>query len=70
MYGTKQQDVDKMYIITTNDIVPLESPWDIFPYRTLLNSIEYRHHIKVIVAVKTWLRKYNLWILFLQTKRY
>lgn len=53
MFGTKKQDANAMYVVTTAGVVLFDSPWDDFPYQNLLDSIESRHHKKVIIAIAT-----------------
>lgn len=53
MFGTKKQDANAMYVVTTAGVVLIDSPWDDFPYQNLLDSIESRHHKKVIMAIAT-----------------
>ena len=53
MFGSKKQDANGMYVVTPKGVVLFDSPWDDFPYQTLLDSIESRHHTKVILALAT-----------------
>ena len=53
MFGTKKQDANAMYVVTSKGVVIFDSPWDDFPYQSLLDSIELRHHKKVILAIAT-----------------
>lgn len=53
MFGTKKQDANAMYAITTDGVVLFDSPWDDFSYQNLLDSIASKHHKKVIMAIAT-----------------
>lgn len=53
MFGTKKQDANGMYVVTPKGVVLFDSPWDDFPYQSLLDSIESKHHKKVILALAT-----------------
>lgn len=53
MYGTKKQDANGMYVVTPEGVILLDSPWDDFPYQLLLDSIEAKHHKKVVLALAT-----------------
>lgn len=53
MFGTKKQDANGMYMVTPEGVILFDSPWDDFPYQMLLDSIEVKHHKKVVLAVAT-----------------
>ena len=53
MFGAKKQDANGMYVVTPEGVILLDSPWDDFPYQLLLDSIEEKHHKKVMLAVAT-----------------
>ena len=53
MFGTKKQDANAMYVVTPDGVILFDSPWDTFPFQKLLDTIEARHHKKVVLAVAT-----------------
>ncbi|EIA07484.1 beta-lactamase [Flavobacterium frigoris PS1] len=53
MFGTKKQDANGMYVVTQAGVILFDSPWDDFPYQLLLDSIELKHHKKVVLALAT-----------------
>lgn len=53
MFGTKKQDANGMYVVTPKGVILFDSPWDDYPYQVLLDSIEAKHHEKVMIAVAT-----------------
>ena len=42
-----------MYIVTNSGVVMLDSPWDTLQFQPLLDSIENRHHQKVVLCIAT-----------------
>jgi len=42
-----------MYVVTTNGVVLIDTPWDQTQCQPLLDSIATRHHKKVILAIAT-----------------
>ncbi|WP_369753717.1 BlaB/IND/MUS family subclass B1 metallo-beta-lactamase [Flavobacterium sp. WC2409] len=53
MFGAKKQDANAMYVVTPAGVILFDSPWDDFPYQLLLDSIEAKHHKKVVLALST-----------------
>ncbi|RTY96567.1 BlaB/IND/MUS family subclass B1 metallo-beta-lactamase [Flavobacterium sp. GSP27] len=53
MFGTKKQDANAMYVVTPEGVILFDSPWDTFPFQSLLDTIEAKHHKKIILAVAT-----------------
>jgi glyoxylase-like metal-dependent hydrolase (beta-lactamase superfamily II) len=42
-----------MYLVTNKGVVMFDTPWDTTQFQPLLDSIEARHHKKVILSVST-----------------
>jgi len=53
MFGTKKQDANAMYVVTSEGVILFDSPWDTFPFQSLLNTIEAKHHKKIVLAIAT-----------------
>ena len=53
MFGTKKQDANAMYVVTPEGIILFDSPWDTFPFQLLLDTIEAKHHKKIVLAIAT-----------------
>jgi metallo-beta-lactamase class B len=53
MFGTKKQPANGMYLVTQEGVVLFDTPWDTSPFQPLLDSIEERHHKKVILCLAT-----------------
>jgi metallo-beta-lactamase class B len=53
MFGTKKQDANAMYVVTPEGVILFDSPWDTFPFQSLLDTIQARHHKNVVLAVAT-----------------
>lgn len=44
---------NSMYIVTTDGVVLIDTPWDTTQFQPLLDSIAARHHKKVIMCIST-----------------
>jgi metallo-beta-lactamase class B len=44
---------NSMYLVTNNGVVLFDTPWDTTMFQPLLDSIETRHHKKVIACIAT-----------------
>ena len=53
LIGTTKQEANGMYLVTDKGVVLFDSPWDTCPFQPLLDSIEARHHKKVIMCIAT-----------------
>ena len=53
MFGSKKQDANAMYVVTPEGVVLFDSPWDTFPFQSLIDTIEAKHHKKIVLAVAT-----------------
>jgi len=42
-----------MYLVTDQGVILFDTPWDTCPFQPLLDSIETRHHKKVIMCLAT-----------------
>ncbi len=42
-----------MYLVTKEGVVLFDTPWDTTQFQPLLDSIEYKHHKKVILCIAT-----------------
>lgn len=53
LFGTKVQPANGMYVLTDSGAVLIDTPWDTFPFGNLLDSIQAKHHKKVILCIAT-----------------
>jgi glyoxylase-like metal-dependent hydrolase (beta-lactamase superfamily II) len=44
---------NSMYLVTTNGIVLFDTPWDSLQFQSLLDSIEMKHHLQVVLCIST-----------------
>lgn len=44
---------NSMYLVTNNGVVMFDTPWDSTQFQPLLDSIEARHHQKVVLCIST-----------------
>lgn len=44
---------NSMYLITTEGVVLIDTPWDSTQFQPLLDSIERRHHLPVVLCLST-----------------
>jgi len=44
---------NSMYLVTNNGVVMFDTPWDSTQFQPLLDSIQTRHHKKVIICIAT-----------------
>jgi len=44
---------NSMYLVTSNGVVMFDTPWDSTQFQPLLDSIQTRHHKKVIICIAT-----------------
>jgi glyoxylase-like metal-dependent hydrolase (beta-lactamase superfamily II) len=42
-----------LYLVTNNGVAMIDTPWDSTQFQPLLDSIEYRHHKKVVLCIAT-----------------
>jgi len=42
-----------LYVVTNNGVVMIDTPWDTTQFQPLLDSIEARHHQKVVLCIAT-----------------
>lgn len=53
LYGKNLVPSNSMYLVTNKGVVMFDTPWDTTQFQPLLDSIEARHHKKVILSVST-----------------
>jgi metallo-beta-lactamase class B len=42
-----------LYVVTNDGVIMIDTPWDTTQFQPLLDSIEFRHHKKVVVVIAT-----------------
>lgn len=52
-YNGEQVPSNSMYVVTTNGVVLIDTPWDPAQFQPLLDSIQKRHNKKVVLCVAT-----------------
>ncbi len=52
-YGGSLYPSNSMYAVTSEGIVMIDTPWDTTQFQPLLDSIEKRHHKKVVLCIAT-----------------
>lgn len=53
LWGKQLVPSNSMYLVTTAGVVMFDTPWDTTQFQPLLDSIEARHHKKVILSIST-----------------
>ena len=52
-YQENQVPANGMYLVTQQGVVMFDTPWDTTQFQPLLDSIQSRHHAKVILCIAT-----------------
>ena len=52
-YKDSQVAANGMYVVTNNGVVMFDTPWDTTQFKPLLDSIQARHHKKVLMCFAT-----------------
>jgi metallo-beta-lactamase class B len=52
-YDGKPFPANGMYVVTNNGVILLDTPWDTTQFQPLLDSIQIKHHKKVVLCVAT-----------------
>lgn len=52
-YKGNLTDANAMYLVTNNGVVVIDAPWDPKQFQPFLDSIEAKHHQKVVLAIAT-----------------
>src|SRR5690242_13716802 len=53
LYQNSSVPSNSMYLVTTNGVVMFDIPWDSTQRQPLLDSIEKKHHQKVVLSIST-----------------
>jgi metallo-beta-lactamase class B len=53
LYKNSPVPSNSMYVVTTDGVVMLDTPWDSTQFQPLLDSIEKKHHQKVVLCIST-----------------
>ncbi|MEJ7588142.1 MAG: BlaB/IND/MUS family subclass B1 metallo-beta-lactamase [Ferruginibacter sp.] len=53
LYNKVPVPSNSMYLVTTEGIVMFDTPWDTTQFQVLLDSMELRHHQKVVLCLST-----------------
>jgi metallo-beta-lactamase class B len=53
LYKGNRISANGMYLITNSGAVIFDTPWDSTQFQPLLDSIQYKHHKKVIICIST-----------------
>lgn len=53
LWGKQLVPSNSMYLVTKEGVVMFDTPWDTTQFQPLLDSIEARHHKKVIMSIST-----------------
>lgn len=53
LFGTQFFPSNSMYVVTQQGVVMIDTPWDTTQFQPLLDSIEARHHAKVVLSIST-----------------
>lgn len=53
LYQNEPVQANGMYLVTKEGVVLFDTPWDTTQFQPLLDSIEYKHHKKVILCIAT-----------------
>jgi len=51
--GTVSTPSNSMYLVTNGHVVLFDTPWDEAQFQPLLDSIETKHHLPVILCIVT-----------------
>ncbi len=52
-YKNSLTDANGLYVLTTEGVVMIDTPWDTTQFQPLFDSIERKHHQKVILGIAT-----------------
>lgn len=53
LYQGEKIPANGMYVVTHEGVVLFDTPWDTTQFQPLLDSIEFRHHKKVVLCIAT-----------------
>jgi glyoxylase-like metal-dependent hydrolase (beta-lactamase superfamily II) len=53
IYKGDQVPANGMYLVTSNGVLMIDTPWDSTQFQPLLDSIQSRHHKKVVLCIAT-----------------
>jgi metallo-beta-lactamase class B len=53
LYGKEYFPSNSMYLVTSKGVVMFDTPWDSAHFQPLLDSIQQRHHQKVVLCIAT-----------------
>jgi metallo-beta-lactamase class B len=53
LYGKEYFPSNSMYLVTNKGVVMFDTPWDSAHFQPLLDSIEQRHHLSVVLSIST-----------------
>src|SRR6478752_5065850 len=57
IYKGDQVPANGMYLVTSNGVMMIDTPWDSTQFQPLLDSIQFRHHKKVVLCIDTYVEE-------------